>query len=444
MSEWHETSIGDIADIVGGGTPSTKNPANYSGLIPWLTPKDLSGPHPRYVKRGKRNISEEGLQSSSARLLPTNSVLLSSRAPIGYVALAANPIATNQGFKSLIVKPPNHPEFIYYWLIANIDELERYASGSTFKEISGTSLGNIRLRIPACSKEQRAIAHILGTLDDKIELNRKQNETLEAMARALFKAWFIDFEPVRAKMEGRWQRGQSLPGLPAHLYDLFPDRLVDSELGEIPEGWRFEPFATLIDFKEGPGIRNWQYTNTDEGIRFINIRCIQEGDLRLDTANRITEEEANGKYTHFHLKPWDIVVSTSGTLGRSAIIRPEHLPLILNTSVIRFRPVQGKTSFSFLYQYLNGDKFLENLEAMATGSVQKNFGPMHLNQMDLLLPPFDVMRTYEATCRPIYEQILGYRSQANSLAQLRDTLLPKLVSGKLCIRNANKSTEALL
>src|SRR5690606_12281101 len=83
-----------------------------------------------------------------------------------------------------------------------------------------------------------AIAHILGTLDDKIELNRKQNETLEAMARALFKAWFVDFEPVRAKMEGRWQRGQSLPGLPAHLYDLFPDRLVVSELGEIPEGWR--------------------------------------------------------------------------------------------------------------------------------------------------------------------------------------------------------------
>ena len=85
--------------------------------------------------------------------------------------------------------------------------------------------------------EQRAIAHVLGTLDDKIDLNRRMNETLEAMARALFKSWFVDFEPVRAKMEGRWRRGESLPGLPAALYGLFPERLVDSELGEIPEGW---------------------------------------------------------------------------------------------------------------------------------------------------------------------------------------------------------------
>ena len=84
--------------------------------------------------------------------------------------------------------------------------------------------------------KQRAVAHVLGTLDDKIELNRRMNATLEAMARALFKSWFVDFEPVRAKLEGRWRRGESLPGLPAELYDLFPDRLVDSELGEIPEG----------------------------------------------------------------------------------------------------------------------------------------------------------------------------------------------------------------
>ena len=97
--------------------------------------------------------------------------------------------------------------------------------------------------------EQRAIAHILGTLDDKIELNRRMNETLEGMARALFKSWFVDFDPVRAKMEGRWRPGESLPGLPAEHYDLFPDRLVDSELGEIPEGWevrRMEDIAERV------------------------------------------------------------------------------------------------------------------------------------------------------------------------------------------------------
>ena len=96
--------------------------------------------------------------------------------------------------------------------------------------------------------EQRAIAHILGTLDDKIELNRRMNETLEAMARALFKSWFVDFEPVRAKMEGRWRRGESLPSLPAEHYDLFPDRLVDSELGEVPERWRCGRWGRLSNW----------------------------------------------------------------------------------------------------------------------------------------------------------------------------------------------------
>ena len=103
--------------------------------------------------------------------------------------------------------------------------------------------------------EQRAIAHILGTLDDKIELNRRMNKTLEAMARALFKSWFVDFEPVRAKMEGRWRRGESLPGLPAEHYDLFPDRLVDSELGEIPEGWEVKPLGDIIELSYGKALR---------------------------------------------------------------------------------------------------------------------------------------------------------------------------------------------
>jgi len=328
------------------------------------------------------------------------------------------------------VVPKNDLDMRWLYYAVKHYKLGEVDDGSPIPSTTRAAVYMLELDVPP-KREQLAISRVLGTLDDKIELNRKQNETLEAMARALFKAWFVDFEPVRAKIEGRWQRGQSLPGLPAHLYDLFPDRLVESELGEIPEGWGVEPLATSMDFKEGPGIRNWQYTNSEEGIKFINIRCIQGGNLHLDTANRITEEEANGKYAHFQLQPWDIVVSTSGTLGRSAIVRSEHLPLILNTSVIRFRPVDGKTSFSYLYQYLNGSEFLEKLEAMASGSVQRNFGPMHLKQIEILLPPFDVMRAYEAMCRPIYEQVLGYRSEANSLAQLRDTLLPKLISGEL-------------
>ena len=129
----------------------------------------------------------------------------------------------------------NDPRFISYFL-RGLD-FSAYSDKAAVPGLNRNHLHQAAVRYPADIAEQRGIAHILGTLDDKIELNRRMNETLEEMARALFKSWFVDFDPVRAKMEGRWHPGESLPGLPAHLYDLFPDRLVDSELGGIPEGW---------------------------------------------------------------------------------------------------------------------------------------------------------------------------------------------------------------
>ena len=255
--------------------------------------------------------------------------------------------------------------FLYYILCSSSyrHEVLASATGTTVKHTSPDRIKRHALLLPPLP-EQRAIAHILGTLDDKIELNRRMNETLEGMARALFKFWFVDFGPVRAKMEGRWRRGESLPGMPAELYDLFPDGMVDSELGEIPAGWEVVSLPEIMDFREGPGIRHWQYTNSPIGTRFINIRCIQNGDLQLGTANRIRTEEADGKYSHFHLKEWDIVVSTSGTLGRSAIVRKPHLPLILNTSVIRFRPIKNRSSFSLICGYLNSSLFLDEMRIL--------------------------------------------------------------------------------
>ncbi|MHB2149642.1 restriction endonuclease subunit S [Calditrichota bacterium LG25] len=156
-------------------------------------------------------------------------------------------------------------DFVYY--LMRSDLVRNYAmtqmTGTSGRQrVPVDSLYHLDVPIPPLL-EQRAIAHILGTLDDKIELNRRMNETLEAMARALFKAWFVDFEPVRAKMEGRWKRGQSLPGMPAHLYDLLPDRLVDSELGEIPEGWDVKPIGEVVKIVGGGT------PSTDEEIRKI-------------------------------------------------------------------------------------------------------------------------------------------------------------------------------
>ncbi len=189
----------------------------------------------------------------------------------------------------------------------------------------------------------------------------------------------------------------------------------------------------IIFFQEGPGIRNWQYV--DDGINFINIRCISNGDITLTNANKISEEEAFGKYAHFLLKPYDIVMSCSGTLGRYAIVRQDHLPLCLNTSVIRFRPIEDMSDYSFVYGYMTSDEFLNQQTQMANGSAQVNFGPTHLKKINIALPPKQLRVDFNSLVMPLINQSVSLSLESKRLAELRDTLLPKLMSGEIDVSN---------
>jgi len=181
MTEWIDCKISDIGTVVGGATPSTKKNENYEGgEISWITPKDLSTFNVRYIERGERNITEIGLKSCSTQLMPINTVLFSSRAPIGYIAIAAKELCTNQGFKSIIPNENTDPLFLYYLLKYNKDRIEALGSGTTFKEISGSVMKNIEVRVPKLKKIQSKIASILASIDDKIELNLKINNNLVA------------------------------------------------------------------------------------------------------------------------------------------------------------------------------------------------------------------------------------------------------------------------
>lgn len=425
--EWQEVSIGDIANVVGGSTPSTADPANFDGDIPWLTPKDLSGPHPRYVGRGERNLSQKGLASCSTQLLPTNSVMLSSRAPIGYVAIASNPIATNQGFRNLVLKPGYDHEFIYYWLLANVDELERHASGSTFKELSGSSLKKIRLRLPHDFAEQRAIAHILGTLDDKIELNRRQNETLEAMARALFKAWFVDFEPVRAKLEGRWRCGQSLPGLPAHLYDLFPDRLVESELGEIPEGWEV---GMLGDVAVHPR-RGIQPTEIEPSTPYIALEHMPKRCITLSEWGAADGLESN----KFEFKRGEILFGKLRPYFHKVGIAPVNG--VCSTDIVVVAPKRSDW-FGFVLGHLSSVEFVEYTNAGSTGTKMPRTSWTEMARYTVALPPQAIAHDFTERLQPSVDRIIAGIHESRTLAQLRDTLLPKLISGELRVPDAER------
>jgi len=245
---------------------------------------------------------------------------------------------------------------------------------------------------------QKKIANILESIDDKIENNKQINDNLEQQAQALYKSWFVD--------------------------NQHPD-CEEINLSEI------------IYFQEGPGIRNWQYVEKD-GVRFINIRCIDGGDINLTSANMISKEEANGKYAHFLLKPFDIIMSCSGTLGRYAIVRKEHLPLCLNTSVIRFSPNRSDSDYSYIYGYLASEEFLNKQVEMACGSVQANFGPTHLKQIKIIAPPIDYCKKYNTIAMPIINKILENRREIQELHTLRNTLLPKLMSGELNINEIDR------
>ena len=195
--EWKEVTLGELGTIVGGATPSTKNPSFYDGNIPWLTPKDLSVNSNMYILRGARNITEVGFKSCSCKMLPKGSVLFSSRAPIGYVAIAANDMCTNQGFKSVIPNEETDSEFLYYLLKYNKNYIASQGSGTTFAEVSGKTMKDIEVVVPQTKDDQHRIASILSSLDRKIELNNKINADLEEMAQAIFKNWFVDFEPFK-------------------------------------------------------------------------------------------------------------------------------------------------------------------------------------------------------------------------------------------------------
>ena len=408
--DWREYRIGEIADIVGGSTPSTADPSNFNGDIPWLTPKDLSGPHDRYVSRGERNLSRKGLESCSAQLLPAGTVLVTSRAPIGYAAIAKNPIATNQGFRNLIPKPGFDSEFLYYWVKAHVEELQRHASGSTFQELTGTALAQIRIRVPPLP-EQRAIAHILGTLDDKIELNRQMSETLEAMARALFKAWFVDFEPVRAKMEGRWRRGQSLPGLPVHLYELFPDRLVDSELGEIPEGWEVAKLGELLELAYG--------------------KALKEEDRQDGTIPVYGSNGQVGWHNEKLVTGPGIIVGRKGNPGVVKWVPTDFFPIDTTFYVV---PKDKCPSLSFLFYALERQDLASLSADSAVPGLNRNLAYMSSQ----ILPPRTVLVAFDSAVQALFQRTYESERESRTLAALRDALLPKLIRGEIRVKDAER------
>ena len=358
----------------------------------------------------------------------------------GRVCLAPDPVDFCIAQDMVAVRPDKEkisPKFLFAILRSEHvqKQIEQMHAGTLIPHFRKGDFHELLLPVPE-RELQDFIGDIYYEFSVNIELNRRMNETLEAIARAIFKSWFVDFDPVRAKADGRQPACMD-----AETAALFPDSFEGSQIGKIPRGWFVFPLPQVIDFLEGPGIRHWQYTNSDEGTRFLNIRCIQGRNLVLKTANRVFNEEAYSRYRHFLLEEGDIVVSTSGTLGRFAVVRNEHLPLMLNTSIIRMRPIADRCPRSFLFGYIGSELFQTELEMRASGSVQRNFGPMHLKQIEMMIPDADVLKAYSTLTEPILDLFLHNLTENTTLARIRDTLLPKLISGEIRVKDAERFVE---
>lgn len=438
MSEFRNCLIGDIAEIIGGGTPSTKNPENFGGDISWITPKDLSDHDEMYISRGARSITKTGLENCSAKLLPANSILFTSRAPIGYVALAKKEISTNQGFKSLVLKDDNDPKFFYYLLKNITPKIKSYASGSVFQEISGKVLSTIPIKIPDTNSQKR-IGEFLEKFDKKIELNQKNNVTLEDLSKTLFKSWFIDFNPVRAKAEG------NSTGLPDQISSLFPDSFEDSKLGKIPNGWKIinldkitSKFTTGLNprknFILGSG-NNFYVTIKNLGNLqvLLNDKCDKVDDQAIKKINDRSDLQIN-----------DILFSAIGTIGKVSYVYDDPNNWNISESLFSLRANNQLISASFLYQLLKSHNLQSYAVALASGSVQKGIRMRDLKNYELVLSSNHIQKIFEKITFPIIQKISFNLKENNTLESLRQLLLPKVISGELKISDAEKFLERIV
>ena len=457
MSNWKVMKLSEVATIVGGGTPSSSKSEYFeNGNIPWITPKDLSGYNKRYISKGERNITELGLKNSSAKLLPKNTVLLTSRAPIGYVTIASNEISTNQGFKSLVLNDSHIPEFFYYLLKNNVHILESRATGSTFKEISGQILKDTELSIPTPDIQQK-IVDILSPLDDKIELNTQINQTLEQIAQALFKSWFVDFDPVRAKVQalsdglsleqaelaamqaisGKTAEeltalSQTQPDRYAELAEIakvFPCEMVEIDGVEVPKGWEYKLADELFDIGIGktPPRKEteWFSTNPDD-MQWISIKDMGNSGVFITESSEFLTNQAVDKFNIRKIPENTVLLSFKLTIGRVSITTSKTTT---NEAIAHFK-ITDKSFLTTEYLYLFFQQFDFN-SLGSTSSIATAVNSKTIKGIEILIPNEELIKAFQMKISNIFAQIKNLTMENKNLVETRDLLLPKLLNGEI-------------
>ena len=416
VNNWEETALGDVFKVNHGfafkGEYFTEvekktvlvTPGNFAagGGFQNQKPKYYDGPYPEdYVLTpGQVVITMTDLSKGSdtlgyAAIIPDDGNIWLHNQRIGLVELLDESRA-DLVFINYLLRTHEYRS----WIIGS-------ASGTTVKHTSPGRIEKYRCRIPPLH-EQRAIAHILGSLDDKIELNRQMAQTLESIARAIFKSWFVDFDPVKAKMEGKQPEGMT-----EEIAALFPDRLVDSELGMIPEGWEYKALGDMINIFDSKRI----------------------------PLSRSQRKARQGKYPYYGATSimdyvddyiFDGVYVLIGEDG--SVKKPDGTPFLQYVSGKIWvnnhaHVIQGKRLVTSEYIYLFLSRF--NIGPFITGAVQPKLNQGNLKLIPIISPDDKIMELFNETISIVFKKIICLQKECKTLQGLRDTLLPQLISGKI-------------
>ena len=384
MEEWKECKLTEIMDLIGGGTPKTSNPDYWDGDIPWISVKDFNGER-RYVGDTEKKITKLGLENSSTKILSKGDIIISARGTVGELAIIPSDMAFNQSCYGLRAKDFVDSCFLYYLLKQSVNILKHNTHGSVFDTITRETFENISIKLPPLPTQQK-IAAILSSLDDKIELNNKINTSLEQQAQALFKNWFVDFEPFGGKMLEGWKE--------ADIYSI----------ANIIYG---SPFASKL------------FNTEKNGKPIIRIR-----DLKDQHSDVYTPEERDDAYL---IQPKDIVVGMDGEF-RPYIWGSE--PGWLNQRVCVFENKRPKGK-AFLYFSIK--PLLDVVEKTQVATTVIHIGKKDFDKFQIILPTEDILDRFDELTDPLFNQIVANRLENQRLAELRDTLLPRLMNGELKI-----------
>jgi len=416
-AEWAVRRLGDLTE-------------NFDSLrVPVKEADRRSGPYPYYGASGIVDYVDQYLFDGEYLLIAEDGENLRSRnTPVAF--LARGEFWVNNHAHVVRGNREADTRFLMYALMtANMDA---YLTGSTMPKLTQQNLNRIQILAPPVD-EQRAIAHILGTLDDKIELNRRTSETLEAIARAIFKSWFVDFDPVRAKAEGR-----EPPCMDTETAALFPDAFEDSELGEIPKGWSVGRVADLCTTQYG-----YTAAAVDEPVGPKLLRVTD-----INKRNWIEWEQVphcpigDGEETKYRLAVGDIVVARMADPGKAAIVE-EEVDAVFASYLVRLK-TQSLAHSYYLYGFLKSPAYAEYCIGAMGGSVQANMNAKVIVAADMVIPPTDVLQSLLDRVLPFRQRLVDAVQESRTLAAIRDALLPKLISGQIRVKNAERFSEEVM